>query len=141
MYRNSHSLRLPNCVGVLRSRKDTLTLFSRIPPSQLLGRRSVNDEAPNRTRRRIHVYYAVPAKPKAFVVEHVDGRERHLSWSSERGLVKMWKEIDRPSEDEDVSEEPPGKIASAVSSLSGRISSWFRQMFLPTNYPQSVHRS
>ncbi|THH29994.1 hypothetical protein EUX98_g4183, partial [Antrodiella citrinella] len=70
-------------------------------------------------------------------VEHVDGREHHFSWSPSSGITKEWRDIDSDGS----KEASGGAISTAVASSVGGISSWFRQMFLPTNYPQSVHRS
>ncbi|KAI0749710.1 DUF647-domain-containing protein [Daedaleopsis nitida] len=68
---------------------------------------------------------------RPFVVERVGGRECHISWSSEEGLgvEKEWRDV------------ASADAAAPTNSLSGRVSSWLGQMLLPTNYPQSVHRS
>ena len=69
-----------------------------------------------------------------FAVEQVDGRARHLSWSEHGGIAKEWKELAAAdSEDE--------AAVSTRPSRGGRVMSWLRQMFLPTNYPHSVHKS
>ncbi|KAI8980080.1 DUF647-domain-containing protein [Trametes punicea] len=68
-----------------------------------------------------------------FVVERVGGRECHISWS-EGGIQKEWCD---PLSTRPVS----GQVVVRRNSWTGRMSSWLRQMFLPTNYPHSVHRS
>lgn len=68
-------------------------------------------------------------------MEQVDGRARHLSWSDKGGIEKEWRELSVI--DAETGEAP----AAAKSSRGGRLTSWLRQMFLPTNYPQSVHES
>ena len=74
------------------------------------------------------------ALPGPFAVEQVDGRARHLSWSEHGGIAKEWKELAAgDSEDE--------AAVSTRPSRGGRVMSWLRQMFLPTNYPHSVHKS
>ncbi|RPD59599.1 DUF647-domain-containing protein [Lentinus tigrinus ALCF2SS1-7] len=76
------------------------------------------------------------SETRPFAVERVGGRECHISWSSEgqSGIEKEWRDIVS-------AEAAEGKIAAPTNSLTGRISSWLGQMFLPTNYPESVHRS
>ena len=70
-----------------------------------------------------------------FAVEQVDGRARHLIWSASGGVHKEWRELA-------VADSDTGKaVVPAKSSRSGRVISWLRQMFLPTNYPHSVHKS
>jgi len=71
-------------------------------------------------------------KSRPFAIERVGGRECHVSLSEENGLLKEWRDLPSASQRHDV---------GPTSSFGGRLSSWFRQMFLPTNYPQSVHRS
>ncbi|PCH39406.1 DUF647-domain-containing protein [Wolfiporia cocos MD-104 SS10] len=74
-------------------------------------------------------------KPRPFAIERIGGRECHISWA-EKGVTKEWRDLPGVSDNQ-------GKIqaSSTTGSLGGRLSSWIRQMFLPTNYPQSVHRS
>jgi len=72
------------------------------------------------------------AKPRAFAIERVGGRECHISWT-ERGVTKEWREL--------VSVQEQERGVSTTGSFVGRVASSLRQMFLPTNYPQSVHRS
>ncbi|KAM5537156.1 hypothetical protein V8D89_009089 [Ganoderma adspersum] len=81
-------------------------------------------------------YEKSPAEARPFAVERVGGRECHVSWSeSGSGIEKEWREIAAPEAGE-------GKVAVAgTNSVTGRVSAWFRQMLLPTNYPQSVHDS
>ena len=76
------------------------------------------------------------SETRPFAVERVGGRECHISWSSERGsgIEKEWRDIGSETAEE-------GKIAAPTNSFTGRISSWLGQMFLPTNYPESVHPS
>ncbi|TBU33480.1 vitamin B6 photo-protection and homoeostasis-domain-containing protein [Dichomitus squalens] len=73
---------------------------------------------------------------RPFAVERVGGRECHISWSDGRsGIRKEWRDTASP-------EATEGNVAvSGRNSVTGRIFSWLRQMFLPTNYPQSVHSS
>ena len=68
-------------------------------------------------------------------VEHDSGRARHLSWSDSGEVQTEWKDIAAGVEDTKPS------TPSIGSSVIGRFTSWLRQMFLPTNYPQSVHVS
>ncbi|KAI0368772.1 DUF647-domain-containing protein [Pilatotrama ljubarskyi] len=81
---------------------------------------------------------ATRATTRPFAIERVGGRECHISWSEEdasSGVQKEWRDIA-------AGDPESGKIAVGTSnSWTGRISSWVGQMFLPTNYPQSVHRS
>ncbi|KAH9945013.1 vitamin B6 photo-protection and homoeostasis-domain-containing protein [Epithele typhae] len=73
---------------------------------------------------------------RPFAIERVGGRECHISWA-EGGKAKVkreWRDVADP-------DATAGKVAVPTNSISGRVSSWFGQMFLPTNYPQSVHRS
>ncbi|KAH9902756.1 DUF647-domain-containing protein [Cubamyces lactineus] len=76
------------------------------------------------------------SKTRPFAVERVGGRECHLSWAEEgrRGVQKEWRDIVPASSETGVS-------TPSTNSWSGRIASWLGQMFLPTNYPHSVHRS
>lgn len=79
----------------------------------------------------------VPRDPKPFAIEHVGGREQHLSWSQDGQISKRWREVNA-----DVNEVSSRR--SSIPIVSGAVSkmkSWFTTMFLPTNYPQSVHRS
>lgn len=73
-------------------------------------------------------------KSRPFAIERVGGRECHVSWT-DRGIAKEWREISNG--------EGEGRAVSTSTSASftGRFTSWLRQMFLPTNYPQSVHHS
>ncbi|KAH8100958.1 DUF647-domain-containing protein [Cristinia sonorae] len=80
-------------------------------------------------------------KPRPFVVEHVDGREHHLSWSPEGGITKEWRDAGSELASREASGGTGNAISTAVSGTLGGLTAWFRQMFLPTNYPQSVHRS
>lgn len=73
-----------------------------------------------------------------FAVEQVDGRARHLSWSESGGIAKEWKELAAADADSDSDSET---AVSTRPSKGGRFTSWMRQMFLPTNYPHSVHKS
>ncbi|KAI0685972.1 vitamin B6 photo-protection and homoeostasis-domain-containing protein [Cytidiella melzeri] len=74
----------------------------------------------------------LPASPntRPFAIEHVDGRARHLTWSETGKVKKEWRDLAIEGA------EPPQR----VSRLS-KVVVWLRQMFLPTNYPQSVHQS
>lgn len=74
-------------------------------------------------------------KPRPFAIERVGGRECHVSWT-DRGLAKEWREISNSA-----AEDERAVSASTSASFTGRFTSWLRQMFLPTNYPQSVHQS
>ena len=91
--------------------------------------------------RCVPTHFFIPSRQRPLVVEHVNGRERQLSWSPRSGLLKTWKEVDNIEEGSGEMEENTRITTSSVSVITGRISSWFRQMFLPTNYPHSVHRS
>ncbi|KAI0342732.1 hypothetical protein BDW22DRAFT_1394621 [Trametopsis cervina] len=71
-----------------------------------------------------------PSYKRPFAIEQVDGRARHLKWSSTGRLVKEWREL-----------APAGITTSQRASRFSKVTAWLRQMFLPTNYPQSVHRS
>ena len=74
-------------------------------------------------------------KPRPFAIERVGGRECHVSWT-DRGIAKEWREISNSA-----AEDERAVSASTSASFTGRFTSWLRQMFLPTNYPQSVHQS
>lgn len=77
------------------------------------------------------------AYTRPFAVEHVDGRARHLTWTDDGRVLKEWREIAEESLSPGMSvSERPQK-----SSKLSRVTAGLRQMFLPTNYPQSVHRS
>ena len=78
--------------------------------------------------------YASGSRP--FAVERVGGRECHMSWSAggRAGIEREWRDV-ASADAED------GKVALPTNSLTGRVSSWLGQMFLPTNFPHSVHRS
>ncbi|KAI0955649.1 hypothetical protein AcV7_006259 [Taiwanofungus camphoratus] len=80
-----------------------------------------------------HVSLDSPIRSRPFAVERIGGRECHISWS-DKGIVKEWRELATPSQQQD-------QAVLSRGSLTGKFSSWLRQMFLPTNYPQSVHRS
>lgn len=69
-----------------------------------------------------------------FAVEHVDGRARHLTWSNSGEIAKEWREVHEGA-------PGAGLAVSTRSSVFGRMAAGLRQMFLPTNYPQSVHPS
>lgn len=85
-------------------------------------------------------YLPSTQSPKPFAIEHVGGREHHLSWSPKGGISKEWKE--ERAIDADVKNGTPQAVSSPMmSGAVGRMKSWFMQMFLPTNYPHSVHRS
>ncbi|CAL1716942.1 unnamed protein product [Somion occarium] len=85
-------------------------------------------------------YLPSTQSPKPFAIEHVGGREHHLSWSPKGGISKEWKE--EKAIDADVTNGTPQAVSSPMmSGAVGRMKSWFMQMFLPTNYPHSVHRS
>lgn len=133
-----------------------IQLFSvPIPSCNLPGRCQATKALPShlslstltRTYRRYNSSPAQPpdslpsssiTRPRPFAIEHVDGREQHLSWSPEGGITREWREADAEMSKETTA---GSAISTAVSSSVGGIASWFRQMFLPTNYPQSVHRS
>ena len=80
----------------------------------------------------------VPAteKPQPFAIERVGGRECHVSWT-DRGIAKEWREISNSA----AGDERAVSASTTSASFTGRFTSWLRQMFLPTNYPQSVHQS
>ncbi|KAF9800190.1 hypothetical protein IEO21_10415 [Rhodonia placenta] len=82
-----------------------------------------------------HIDTSLNAKPRPFAIERVGGRECHVSWSEE-GITKEWRELAAPT-----IRDGQTQAASTIGSVTGRLTSWLRQMFLPTNYPQSVHRS
>ncbi|KAL4244065.1 RUS1 family protein [Abortiporus biennis] len=86
------------------------------------------------TKRPTALQNSSTPKQRRFAVEHVDGREQHISWTSRGGIEKEWKESD-------LAECPRYTSLTPWESITGRVSSWFRQMFLPTNYPHSVHPS
>ncbi|EIW57290.1 DUF647-domain-containing protein [Trametes versicolor FP-101664 SS1] len=91
-----------------------------------------SSDAPSRTAQD-----ADDLKSRFVAIERVGGRECHISWSEEAGssgVRKEWRDIAAVDPED-------GKIAAPTNSLTGRISSWFGQMVLPTNYPHSVHRS
>lgn len=77
----------------------------------------------------------VPRDPKPFAIEHVGGREQHLSWSQDGQIAKRWRDVNAKAVIEGTSHRGP------ISGVVGKMKSWFTTMFLPTNYPQSVHRS
>ena len=111
------------------------------PRPVLLFIRALSSKQPPRDHRRQEssVARSFPeecgsaSETRPFAIERVGGRECHVSWSdSGTGIEKEWRDV-AASE---------GKVAVAgTNSVTGRISAWFRQMFLPTNYPQSVHDS
>ncbi|KAI0091014.1 vitamin B6 photo-protection and homoeostasis-domain-containing protein [Irpex rosettiformis] len=68
--------------------------------------------------------------PRPFAIEHVDGRARHLTWTETGEVKREWRDITSHGAE-------PAQRAPRL----GKITAWLRQMFLPTNYPQSVHRS
>lgn len=70
---------------------------------------------------------------RPFAIEHVDGRARHLTWAQGGRVSKEWREL----------QAAPGTRGDMVHRASrlSRVTAWLRQMFLPTNYPQSVHPS
>ncbi|KAH9915112.1 vitamin B6 photo-protection and homoeostasis-domain-containing protein [Fomitopsis serialis] len=72
-------------------------------------------------------------KLRPFAIERVGGRECHVSWT-DRGISKEWRELSNSTGEDE-------QAVSTSASSTGRFTSWLRQMFLPTNYPQSVHRS
>ncbi|EKM57809.1 uncharacterized protein PHACADRAFT_251666 [Phanerochaete carnosa HHB-10118-sp] len=76
-----------------------------------------------------------PATRALFAIEHIHGRARHLSWSGSGGIEKEWRELGGRNDD------TKAVTASSRFSPLGRLTAWLRQMFLPTNYPQSVHPS
>ncbi|KAI9061069.1 DUF647-domain-containing protein [Trametes sanguinea] len=79
---------------------------------------------------------AAVSRARPFAIERVGGRECHISWSDEEklGIRKEWRDIS--------SADPAAReVAVPTNSWTGRISSWLGQMFMPTNYPHSVHRS
>ena len=84
---------------------------------------------------------ATPTRPGAglFAVEQVDGRARHLSWSASGSVGKEWRVLVVVDGDGQADAGTAG--VPARQSVAGRAVSWLRQMFLPTNYPASVHRS
>ena len=73
-------------------------------------------------------------------MEQVDGRARHLSWSATGGVEKEWRELVTVDADANAGAGARTGVP-ARQSVAGRAVSWLRQMFLPTNYPHSVHRS
>ncbi|OCH93058.1 DUF647-domain-containing protein [Obba rivulosa] len=73
-------------------------------------------------------------KARPFAIERIGGRECHVSWSEGSGVEKEWRELSVPAEADE-------RAISSSGTFLGRLSAWLRQMFLPTNYPQSVHRS
>ena len=115
------------------------------PRPALVFTRPLSSKQPPRDHRRQESsvagpfsaeYENAPPEARPFAVERVGGRECHVSWSdSGSGIEKEWREIAAPEAGE-------GKVAVAgTNSVTGRVSAWFRQMFLPTNYPHSVHES
>ncbi|OBZ72634.1 hypothetical protein A0H81_07685 [Grifola frondosa] len=74
------------------------------------------------------------SRPRPFAVERVGGRECRVSWSEEAGVTKEWRDL--PS-----AVPEGGKAAPSTNSWTGKVTAWLGQMFLPTNYPHSVHRS
>ncbi|KAI0071961.1 DUF647-domain-containing protein [Panus rudis PR-1116 ss-1] len=71
-----------------------------------------------------------------FAIQHVSGREQFLSWSPQGTIKKEWRNAGT-----NIVEQTPSRATTAFSGLKSRFKSWFMEMFLPTNYPQSVHRS
>ena len=59
-----------------------------------------------------------------------------MLWKSEETgrFERVWRDVADPDAEE-------SKAAIPTNSLTGRISSWLGQMFLPTNFPHSVHKS
>ncbi|KAI0649411.1 DUF647-domain-containing protein [Trametes meyenii] len=80
---------------------------------------------------------AETSKSRPFAIERVGGRECRISWSEEDGTSGVRKEW------QDIASALPenGKIAAPTNTWTGRTLSWLGQMFLPTNFPHSVHRS
>ncbi|KAH9856628.1 DUF647-domain-containing protein [Lenzites betulinus] len=119
----------------LRTRGCTPQLLSPYPSTLLLRQHTLrfqSTQAASRPTNDVHDH-----KPLPFAVERVGGRECHISWSEEdgsAGVRKEWRDIAAVDPES-------GKIAAPTNSLTGRIGSWVGQMFLPTNYPHSVHRS
>ena len=58
-----------------------------------------------------------------------------MSWKSEETgkFERVWRDVADPDAEE--------SKAVPTNSLTGRISSWLGQRFLPTNFPHSVHKS
>ncbi|KAI0360179.1 DUF647-domain-containing protein [Trametes cingulata] len=123
----------------LRTRGCTPQLLAPYPSSILFRQafrfQSSNAQVP---ARETLPQDASTSRTRPFAIERVGGRECHISWSEEdgsSGVQKEWRDIAAVDPES-------GKIAASTSnSWTGRISSWVGQMFLPTNYPQSVHRS
>ncbi|KAI0822532.1 DUF647-domain-containing protein [Trametes gibbosa] len=120
----------------LRTRDCTPQLLALYPSTILLLRRRTlrfqsTQANPSRTRD------VDEHRPSLFAIERVGGRECHISWPEEEGssgIRKEWRDF--------ASVNPEtGKVLAPTNSLTGRIASWLGQMFLPTNYPHSVHRS
>ncbi|KAI0671457.1 DUF647-domain-containing protein [Trametes maxima] len=80
---------------------------------------------------------AETSKLRPFAIERVGGRECRISWSEESGSPGVRKEW------QDIASALPesGEIAVPTNTWTGRTMSWLGQMFLPTNFPHSVHRS
>ena len=111
---------------------------TKVLPSHLSLSTLTRTYRPSRAQPPDSLPSASITRPRPFAIEHVDGREQHLSWSPEGGITREWREADAEMSKETTA---ANAISTAVSSTVGGIASWFRQMFLPTNYPQSVHRS
>ncbi|EMD33961.1 hypothetical protein CERSUDRAFT_117486 [Gelatoporia subvermispora B] len=120
------------------SRTSTRTLCSRLSlPAQHHGT-SCRHKSTHSRSHHVAVDAQTVAEPTAqarpFAIERIGGRECHVSWSEDSGVEKEWRELSQPTEAEE-------RAISSSGTFVGRLSAWFRQMFLPTNYPQSVHRS
>ena len=79
-----------------------------------------------------------PRDPKPFAIEHAGGREQYLSWSPDGQILKRWRDANTAVGSEG---SRSGISIPVVSGAVGKMKSWLTTMFLPTNYPQSVHRS
>ncbi|KAH9831583.1 vitamin B6 photo-protection and homoeostasis-domain-containing protein [Rhodofomes roseus] len=108
------------------------------PPAAFLRVSSLRSYQTSKSQKQLaaeasHLDVTTADKPRPFAIERVGGRECHVSWT-DRGISKEWREISNTvGEDE--------QAGSTSASFTGRFTSWLRQMFLPTNFPQSVHRS
>ncbi|KAI0635638.1 DUF647-domain-containing protein [Trametes polyzona] len=119
----------------LRTRSCTPQLLAPSPSSLYLGH-ALRFQSSHAQTRANEDTDTSPRRP--FAVERVGGRECHISWSDGEdgslGVRNEWRDVASVNPEN-------GQIAAPTNSWTGRISSWLGQMFLPTNYPHSVHRS
>ena len=103
--------------------------------------RTLTGDAPRKQQSLTPVPYytnnlACASGPRPFAIERIGGRECRLSWSSDgrAGIEREWRDVAEQ-------EAEGGRAVVPTNSITGRMSSWLGQMFLPTNFPHSVHPS